>query len=281
MNAKHLSLLCLSFGLLLAAQPIRADHVVVQVESLAPENGLFLSPMWVGFHNGSFNMFDAGQTLSAGGAMERAFEDGDVEALQDKFAATTTDGVGGFLFAPKGYPDVPVIEPGEQARAAFDLDPKQNRYLSFAAMILPSNDAFIANDGGKDIELFTASGKFKGKQTITILGADVWDAGTEMNTEQDAAFLNQSAAGDGPRTTEPVRLHPGFIGSYANPTTGSEPVILGATLDDDVRFDRRAADFTRPNAVICRITIIPEPATIVLLLAGGLALFRRRPSTQP
>ena len=278
MNAKHLSLSCLFLGLLVVARPARAEHVVIQVESLAPENGLFLSPMWVGFHNGSFDMFDAGKVLPAGGAMERAFEDGDVEALQDKFAATTTGGVGGFIIAPTGYPDVPVIEPGEQGRAAFELDPKRNRYMSFAAMLLPSNDAFIANDGSKDIELFTASGKFKGKLTFTILGADVWDAGTEMNTETDAAFLNQNEAGDGQRTTEPVKLHPGFIGFYANPAAGSQPVILGATLDSDVRFDRIAADFTRPNAVIARITVIPEPATAVLLLAGGLALLRKRPA---
>ena len=278
MNAKHLSLFlsCLVLSLLFVTRPVRAAVVVVEVESLAPENGIFLTPVWVGFHNGSFDLFDAGKTLAAGSAMERAFEDGDVEALQSAFRASVSGGVDGFVLAPEGFPDVPLFEPGERGRATFNLDPQDNRYLSFAAMILPSNDAFSANDNPKAIELFDATGKFKGPQTITIVGTEVWDAGTELNNEKGAALLNQSEPGEGQRTANPVARHPGFIGSFANPASGTEPIILGASFGSDIRFDPIAADFTRPGAAVYQITIIPEPTTVVFLMVGGLALLRIR-----
>jgi hypothetical protein len=278
MNTKHLSLFlsCLVLSLLVLTQSARAVQVVVEVESMAPKDGIFFTPVWLGFHDGSFDLFDAGRIIPPGSAVERAFEDGDVEALQNEFRASVADGVDGFAVAPEGFPDVPLFEPGEQSRTVFDLDPKDNRYLSFAAMVLPSNDAFIANDNPEAIELFDAGGRFKGSQTITIVGADVWDAGTELNNEEQAALLNQSEPGAGTRTADPVARHPGFLGSYANPAVGTKPIILGSSINGDVRFDPVAADFTQPGAVICQITIIPEPATLVLLAAGGLALLRTR-----
>jgi len=276
MNVKRQHFLRLIAGLLLVALPVHAAEVVVLVENMAPENGVFLAPLWVGFHNGAFDLFDAGKPIPAGGAFERLVEDGDPEALQLMFSAAVPGGAGGFVAAPEGFPDVPVFEPGERASTTFELDPTQNRYMSFAAMILPSNDAFIANDNPQAIELFDAAGKFKGKQVITIFGADVWDAGTELNNEQDAAFLDQGEPGAGVSTAEPVKLHPGFIGSYNDRGINVTPIILGAHLGDDAYFDRIAADFTQPNAVVAQITIIPEPATAVFLIAGGLALLRKR-----
>ena len=276
MDAKRQHVLCLITGLLFAAVPVHAKEVIVQVENVAPENGVFFAPVWVGFHSGTFDLFEAGQPLPAGGAFEQLVEDGNPEALQMMFLAAVPDGIGGFVAAPQGFPDVPVFEPGERESTTFELDPASNRYMSFATMILPSNDAFIANDNPQMIELFDAAGKFKGQQVITVYGADVWDAGTELNNEKDAAFLDQSGPGAGVATAEPVRLHLGFIGSRNNPGVNLTPIILGTRLGDDIYFDRIAADFTQPDAVVARITIIPEPATVVLLLAGSLALCRKR-----
>ncbi len=276
MDAKRQHVLCLIAGLLFAAVPVHAKEVIVQVENMAPENGVFFAPVWVGFHNGTFDLFDAGKPLPAGGAFERLVEDGDPETLQATFLAAAREGVGGFVAAPQGFPDVPVFEPGEGGSKTFELHPASNRYMSFATMILPSNDAFIANDDPRMIELFDATGKFKGKQVITVLGADVWDAGTELNNEKDAAFLDQSDPGAGVSTAEPVKLHPGFIGSRNDPGLNVTPIILGAHLGGDVYLDRIAADFTQPDAVVAQITIIPEPAAVVLLLAGSLALFWKR-----
>ena len=204
-------------------------------------------------------------------------EDGDPEPLQSEFAAAVPGGISGFILAPQGFSDVPVFEPGEQGTVTFDLDPVKHRYMSFAAMVLPSNDAFLGNDNPTLIELFDAAGNFKGKQVFRILGSEVWDAGTELNNETDAAFLNQSAPNTGTTTSDPVQLHPGFIGAYANPAAGQESIILGAAMDPGIRFDPIACDFTRPGTVVADIICIPEPATAALLVAGSFLLLMTRP----
>lgn len=130
--------------------------------------------------------------------------------------------------------------------------------LSYASMIIPSNDAFIGNHNPQGIELFDVAGNFNGKKIITILGSMVWDAGTELNTEMDAAFINQTAPNTGIATMCPVLPHPGYLGSYGNP--GSDPVILGGTGPADIVFDLVAADLTLPYTVIARIIIEPVVA---------------------
>lgn len=274
MNAKHP--LPLFLVLCLSAAAAQATQVTIQITSRASEGGFFLAPIWVGFHDGSFDLFDAGSPISAGEALERLVEDGNPEPLQSEFLAAVPDGIGGFIAAPEGFEDVPVFEPGEQGMLTLELDPTKHRYMSFAAMILPSNDAFIGNDDPRMIELFDEAGNFKDAQVFSILGAEVWDAGTELNNELDAAFLNQSEPDTGVATSDPVTHHPGFVGSYANPAPGQTPIILGATLEPGIAFDPLACDFTRPGTAIIDILCVPEPATIALLALGSLVLLRRR-----
>ena len=276
MVAKHQFCLCLILGLVIPMLAVQAEYVTVQIKNVAPDDGILLAPVWVGFHDGSFDLFDVGQPVLAGGTLERLAEDGNPEPLQVEFGSSVSGGIGCIMVGFEGFPDVPVFEPGEQASAAFDLDPWLNRFMSFGSMVIPSNDAFIANDDPMAIELFDGFGNFKGKQTILILGTEVYDAGTELNNEMDAAFLNQSAPNTGTTTSEAVQRHPGFIGSFANPAPGEDTIILGAHIDPGIFIDPVAGDFTRPGVVVAEITIIPEPATIVLLLGGGLALLRKR-----
>ena len=60
-------------GLLMSAGPVQAQgdavKVVVKIESLVPENGVYFSPVWVGFHDGGFDLFDVGSLASE--AIER------------------------------------------------------------------------------------------------------------------------------------------------------------------------------------------------------------------
>lgn len=280
MNARYPFILCLGLCFTAATVAARAEQVTIQITNRASENGFFLAPVWVGFHNGSFDLFDAGSPIAAGGALERLAEDGDPEPLQSEFAAAVAGGIGGFILVPEGFEDVPVLEPGEQGTLTFELDPVKHRYMSFAAMLIPSNDAFIANDAPQMIELFDAAGTFQGRQTFSILGTEVWDAGTELNNEMDAAFLSQTAPDTGVTTADPVQSHPGFIGSYANPAPGQDPIILGATMDPDILFDAIASDFTRPGTVVAEIVVIPEPATVALLTLGSLVLLRGRPKAR-
>jgi len=243
------------------AAPLQAQddavNIVVKVESLVPENGVYFSPVWVGFHDGGFDLFDVGSLASE--AVERIAEDGNVSVLREDFAniSGASGGMDGVITSPAGFPGLPLFDPGEMSSAEFTLSPAQNRYMSFAGMVVPSNDAFIGNHNPWAIELFDAAGAYKGKQIITILGSMVWDAGTELNTEMDAAFINQTAPNTGVTTASPVLPHPGYLGSHGNP--GADPIILGGMNAAGELSDPAGADFTLPYAVIARITIEPAP----------------------
>ena len=232
--------------------------VMVKVESLVPENGVYFSPVWVGFHDGSFDLFDPGSLASE--AVERIAEDGNnVLLTEDLEAATAGTGVTGVITSPGGFAPLPLFDPGETRWAEFTLNPQVNRYFTYAAMVVPSNDAFIGNHNPWAVELFDVAGNFTGKKIITVLGSQVWDAGTELNTEMDAAFINQTAPNTGVTTTmTPVLPHPGYLGSYGNP--GGDSIILGHLNAAGKISDPAGADFTLPNAVVARITIDLAPA---------------------
>ena len=235
---------------ILAAAPALATEVRVTVENLGPPGGLYLTPLWVGFHDGSFDIYDRGQAAST--AVERFAEDGDFGALREDFAAS-----GGFdavILNPGGFAGAPVFDPGQASSEVFDLDPAANRFFSYAAMILPSNDAFIANGDPRVVPLFDDDGEFLGPVSFVVYGNEVLDAGTEANTETDAAFFDQSAPDTGMMTGDVIDVHPGFNGSAGNPD--ATPVnFLGGTLPPGTMLDPVQGDFTRGLAPIMRITL--------------------------
>ena len=121
-------------------------------------------------------------------------------------------------------------------------------------MLVPSNDAFIANDNPMAYPLFDDSGNFTGPVSVSISGQQVWDAGTEANTESDAAFFDQSAPNTGVTTADVIGPHPGLNGSFANPN-GSPQNILGGTNGPGISFDETAADFSLPGSAVAEIRI--------------------------
>ncbi|MHC4431701.1 MAG: spondin domain-containing protein [Planctomycetota bacterium] len=246
-----------AFGLALivwsaTAVPVQAvtEQVIITIENLAPEGGVYFTPVWLGFHDGSYDLFDPGGLASE--ALEQLAEDGDAAALRAEFAAAVGDmgGMDDVVTAPEGFAGAPVYDPGDAASSQYTLDSAMNRYVSFVSMIIPSNDAFIGNHNPHAIELFDIAGNFKGKKIITILGSMVWDAGTELNNEMDAAFINQAAPNTGTTTMCPVLSHPGYLGSYGNP--GSEPVILGLTEVNGVSSDSPSFPCPAEEAVSLR-----------------------------
>jgi hypothetical protein len=251
-----------------------AALIQVEVENKSPTNGLFFTPVWVGFHNGSFDTFDVGSTAST--ALERLAEDGNAAELGTSLTGTQADAVGAVILAPDGFAGAPIFDPGDVSSSIFDLDPTSHRFLNYASMLIPSNDAFFGNDAA--LELFTAMGDFVGDITITVLGRNIYDAGTEANTETDAAFLNQSGPNQGITTADPIGLHAGFL-------PGGN--ILGATNGAGFFFDPTLADFTRNGGLVeiaeIRISQVPEPSTAVLLALaalGGVGLRKRKANTK-
>jgi len=48
-----------------ASHPSNMTSVTVTIENLAPMGGTFLTPVWVGFHDGGFDLYDNGAAVSA------------------------------------------------------------------------------------------------------------------------------------------------------------------------------------------------------------------------
>ncbi|MFK7820978.1 MAG: spondin domain-containing protein [Planctomycetaceae bacterium] len=154
-------------------------NVLITVENLSPDGGLLQTPFWVGFHDGSFDIGDAGE--AAGGGLEEIAEGGDTSVLSERFA-DESDGVDATIVAPEGFEGAPVFDVGETVSFEIDVDnPEENQYFSFATMVIPSNDAFLANLNSEAYRVFRNSGQMVRPFSIELYGDDVYDAGTEVN----------------------------------------------------------------------------------------------------
>lgn len=253
------TVLCVSSFLLAGSDASGAVVTVnVKITNLAPAEGNFLTPLWAGFHDGSFDLYDIGSPATAG--LERLAEDGNTGPLSGEFLGSGAGLVDGTIAGPGGP-----FAPGEMASMNFLLDNSAatSRYFSYASMVIPSNDAFIANGDPIAHEVFDAGGNFLGADFI-VLGTGVRDAGTEVNDEIPAntAFLGQTVPDTGVPEGGTVQVHPGFI-------PGGN--ILTAFPN---------ADFTVPGYQVARITVtaVPEPSALLTwacLLAVGLVGIQR------
>ena len=219
-------------------------EVRISVRNTSEAGGTFLTPVYFGAHDGSYDIFDIGQGAPVG--LERLAEDGNFSVLAAQRRAADADSQGAVVFGAGG-----VLATQELGSTRLDVDGVSNGFINFASMIIPSNDAFIGND--EALQLFDASGAFLGEQTIEIGGENVYDAGTEVNTELDAAFINQTGPNTGEDENGVVQLHEGFIGSAGGPA--GTPIILGGTNAAGQFIDPVAADFTLPGAEIAEIHI--------------------------
>ena len=240
-----------------------ATQVQVTIENLAPQFGTYQTPFWVGFHNGSFDTYDLGAAASA--ALEAIAEDGNTAPLAADFALSGAGSVDGTI---GGGP----FGPGSVISMTFNLDGSDPaaRYFSYASMVVPSNDAFVANGNPLAHMIFDAGGNFIGADFF-ITGDMVLDAGTEVNDEipMNTAFFGQMAPNTGTDENGVVHAHEGFLGSSINPG-------LAAILADPMFA---GADFTLAGYPIARITVtqVPAPGALALVgLAGCIARRRRR-----
>ncbi|MFI4883218.1 MAG: spondin domain-containing protein [Phycisphaerales bacterium JB064] len=248
----------------MTAAPAIAQTIQVRVENLAPSGGFSFSPVWLGFHDGSFNAFDAGTQARDLDGIQQIAELADASALGARFAMEQPGGVGAVLASGIGAPP---FEPGESASMVYDVgDATQNRFLTYASMVVPSNDLFFGNDNA--LELFDAGGNFLGPITIDIYGRDVWDAGTEVNDILDgAAFIDGSDAMAGTDEFEDIALF--FSRPGADDYLAS---ILGQRTPTGVTITETLAE----GELLGRITIVPAPGVASVGLLGGLGLLARR-----
>lgn len=227
---------------------LRQPAVVVTVMNRAPENGTFQTPVWVALHDGEgFDTHDVGSLASAlpvegSTALERIAEDGNAGPLMEDFASLEPDGLQDVI---RSRGAAPPFGPGMTASRLYEIDPGEHRYFSYTSMVIPSNDAFVANDDPKAHPLFDHRGRFVAGR-FAVPGDGVKDAGTEENDEvpENTAFFGQATPDTGVTTEDPVAAHPGFLAA------GS-----GGILDDPMFAD---ADFLAPgyDTLGFRLTLI-------------------------
>ena len=62
--------------LLATAGTARAESITVKIENLGAPGSVFLTPFWIGAHNGAFDTYDLGAMASAFPGLEQIAEDG-------------------------------------------------------------------------------------------------------------------------------------------------------------------------------------------------------------
>lgn len=248
--------------------------VVVTIENTAPYNGTFITPVWIGFHDGQFDTYNGGTLASSlprpnSIAIERLAEDGNTGPITEDFAALQIDGV-------EGIPDitvqdtngvqgtirsnglVPPIAPGQIVSRLFEVAPVegQSTYFSYASMILPSNDAFSSNGNPRAHLVYNEEGEAFG-DSFYILGNQVDDAGTEANDElpQNTAFFGQQT----PNTGNPGE---GLI-SGAGGHPGFNDPIPGVNILGTSRFADGDFEVANYNVARVKFTFLDKAAPVL------------------
>lgn len=237
------------------------EAITVTVTNTLGAGGTFLTPLWFGFHDGEdFDLFTEGEAASLG--LERLAEDGVVTGIAAEFNQQVGDnGVDATIFGLGAGAPGP-IDPGETASVTINVSAADvgRGFFTWGTMVIASNDAFLASpDNALEDSIFDENGDFIGPITIQRFGSDVLDAGTEVNTELDAAFINQTGPNTGETEGGVVGAHIGFNGSEANPDGG--PVnILGGTSAAGTVLDVVEADFTRNGGTEQLLEIVIDRA---------------------
>lgn len=256
-------------GAALLSGAAHATTIEVTVTNTQNPGGLALTPLYFGFHDGSVDLFDVGSAASNG--IEVIAETGAFGDLAAERVAQQADSVGGVALGTDIGLAGP-IEPGETAIFQVDLDAFANRFLTFASMVVPSNDTFIGVDDPTRFALFDDAGAFLGAQSIAVTGAFAYDAGTEVN---DASPTGGAAFVQG-RDANAGAVEGGVISAA---TSLSDFVGLtlanGTILGDDIDFVTDPASFLFAQI---EIREVPLPAAVWLMAAGlaGLGASARR-----
>ena len=146
---------------ILASPCLFAANYSVEIQNLT--HGSYFGPLLVSAHPSTAMLFAAGMPASAN--LQKMAEGGDISGLTVDMAnagGDNNENPAGGLLAPGASTMADLGEPGEG-----------NTLLSISAMLVPSNDAFVALNG---ITLPTTPG------TYTYL-LNAYDAGTEANDE--------------------------------------------------------------------------------------------------
>jgi hypothetical protein len=193
-----------------------------------------VAPIFWAVHDQTWSLFDEGGTASAG--LEELAEDGSPATLVSMYH-------GAMGVAHVGAQAVTAERPMDAAGPAFpgeryviEVTPDaQHRYLSLAAMVVQSNDAFLALPAS-GVALLDESGMLRSAVEVErdiSQWLAVWDAGTEAN-EVPGAGMNQAPRQAGPDTgpADPiatVRRHQDATNDLAEPSALFDVTVVSSS----------------------------------------------------
>ena len=203
---KSLSILVVLGGLvalvaLLAVGVLSADgqdeQMMVEMSITNLTKGQVMSPVFVARHNGYADpLYTLGEPASA--SLARMAEDADATGLLSDWDPDDNSNVSESMVVAFNNGPIP---PGETVSMTFDIK-DGNSMVSFASMLVTTNDAFIG-----------ASGLDVSKSRTINLNA--YDSGTERNSE-DCSYIPGPPCGKHVRDRSPsegyVYVHPGVHG---------------------------------------------------------------------
>ncbi len=246
---------------LAATSPGMAGELQITVTNRQTAGGFAFSPVWIGVHDGTFSTFNAGGNASS--AIQAVAELGDVSGLMTEFAGSGSQTlVGGAPFTPGA----------SVAQVLSVSSPGTHQFLSYASMVVPSNDFFMGNADPTAFRLFDDAGMFLGPLTINVFGRNIWDAGTEVN---DITFGAAFIVGVDPldHVAENGTINLVFGGptdytDYLNSING-RATPAGYDISHLISADDLIATI--------RIDAVPEPSAVVLLGSGlaGMVILGR------
>ncbi len=254
-------------ALALAATAATASPITVTIENTSADGGFFFTPVWVGFHDGSFDSYDTSADADLFDGITQIAEGGNTAPISDRFAANNPGATQATLASVAFDGDAPVYSPGESASFDIDVaDSATNRYFSFASMIVPSNDLFVGNDNPFAYNIFNKDGSFAGPVTIEFYGRDVRDNGSEFNNASGGAAFS-ALGGDSASEDGVIRA---FFSDSGDIDYLASFVGTGTANGDSI--DQIFTEST----LLGRITIVPAPSSIALAIVGAPLLTRRR-----
>lgn len=147
---------------LLMSTSLFASEVEVKITNLT--KGVYFTPLLVSAHNEGAKLFVSGEAASS--ALQKMAEGGDIADL----AADLTTAGATNIENPAGA----LLAPGMNTTAMLSIDDTLgNDYLSIVAMMLPTNDGFIALNS---VKIPSEAGTY-------VYKLNAYDAGTEANDE--------------------------------------------------------------------------------------------------
>lgn len=157
----QISRLLLGVASLCAFSAVSAAELDIKVQNLT--HGSYFTPLIVAAHNSSTKLFSVGMPASM--SLTKMAEGGSIDALDADLMAAGAN----IMKNPAGG----LLAPGKTATTMLSTT-GSNTYLSVAAMLLPTNDGFVAANA---IQVPTTKGEY-------VYWLNAYDSGTEANDEK-------------------------------------------------------------------------------------------------